>query len=118
VRAGLKHITGDNLFLKYGVEMGIAGLSLLILILSSIGNAAMRVYRNGRTAAEQRMGITIWLATIGIAINGMTAVVFNSVTFGWLFFWLAGSMVTVAQRLPQEKRERALSTPLSLDGAG
>jgi hypothetical protein len=43
------------------------------------------------------MGITLWLATVGIAINGITAVVFNSIAFGWLFFWLAGAMVTVSE---------------------
>jgi hypothetical protein len=100
VRAGLKHITGDNLYLKYGVEMGALGLGLLVLVLISVGRAALRLYRNGVTHAQQRMGITLWLAAIGIAINGITAVVFNSITLGWLFFWLAGAAVTVAQTLP------------------
>jgi hypothetical protein len=45
------------------------------------------------------MGAAIWLATIGLAINGMTAVVFNSITLGWLLFWLAGSVVSQSQRL-------------------
>jgi hypothetical protein len=51
------------------------------------------------------MGITIWLATIGILINGMTAVVFNSITLGWLYFWLAGSVVTRAQQVAGEAEE-------------
>ncbi|MGK2963434.1 MAG: O-antigen ligase family protein [Gemmatimonadaceae bacterium] len=100
VRAGLRHLTGDNLYLKYGVELGALGLSLFVLIIVSLGRSAMKVYRNGTTWAQKRMGITIWLAAIGISINGITAVVFNSITLGWLFFWLAGATVTVAQRLP------------------
>jgi hypothetical protein len=96
-RSGLRHITGDNLYLKYAVEMGVAGLVLLVSILASIGSSAIRLYRNGLTLAEQRMGITLWLASVGIAINGITAVVFNSITLGWLFFWLAGAVVTVSE---------------------
>lgn len=107
VRAGLKHLTGDNLFLKYGVEMGVAGLALLVMTLTALGNSAMRLYRNGVTLAEQRMGMTLWLAVIGIAINGITAVVFNSIALGWLFFWLAGAAVTVAERLPAPYASRA-----------
>lgn len=89
VRAGLKHLTGDNLYLKYGVEMGVLGLTLLVLSLVSIGGSAMRLFRDGATQSQQRMGIALWLAVVGISINGVTAVVFNSITLGWLFFWLA-----------------------------
>lgn len=100
VRAGLAPLTADNLFLKYAVELGIVGLALLVLILGSFASAAMRLYRQGSTISQQRMGMTLWLATVGIALNGITAVVFNSITLGWIFFWLAGATVTVAQRLP------------------
>ena len=96
-RSGLEHITGDNLYLTYAVEMGLAGVLLLVLILGSIMGHALNLLRNGITEAERRMGTVIWLAAIGLAINGMTAVVFNSITFGWLFFWLAGAVVTRSQ---------------------
>ena len=100
VRSGLKHLTGDNLFLKYAVELGVLGLGFLLLALTTIARSGMRLYRHGASVTEQRMGMTLWLATIGIALNGMTAVVFSSITLGWLFFWLAGAAVTVAQRIP------------------
>jgi O-antigen ligase len=119
VRAGLGHITGDNLYLKYAVEMGVAGISLFVLIFCSLGASAIRLYKNGTTLAEQRMGITIWLAVIGIALNGNTAVVFNSIALGWIFFWLAGSVVTVSERtralLPQPVPAAA---PLDLNPVG
>jgi O-antigen ligase len=119
VRAGLGHITGDNLYLKYAVEMGVAGISLFVLIFCSLGASALRLYKNGTTLAEQRMGITIWLAVIGIALNGNTAVVFNSIALGWIFFWLAGSVVTVSERtralLPQPVPAAA---PLDLNPVG
>jgi hypothetical protein len=100
VRSGLPHLTGDNLYLKYGVEMGALGLGLLVLSLVAIGRSGLKLYRSGFSYAQRRMGITLWLAAIGISINGITAVVFNSITLGWLFFWLAGAVVTVAQTLP------------------
>ncbi len=99
VRAGLKYITGDNLFLKYGVEMGVAGLLLLILVLYSIGQTGLTLFRSAQDESRRRMGIVLWLATVGIAINGITAVVFNSITLGWMYFWIAGSGVTAAQSL-------------------
>jgi hypothetical protein len=111
LRSGLPHITGDNLYLKYAVEMGAAGIALFLLILGSIGASAMRLYRHGSNLAQQRMGITLWLAVIGIAINGITAVVFNSIALGWIFFWLAGAVVTVSERIvapsPDVAREQA-----------
>jgi len=102
VRAGLNPITGDNMYFKYAVEMGVAGLALFVATLAAIGSSAMKLYRYGTTPAQQRMGVTLWLAAVGIAINGITAVVFNSITLGWLFFWLAGAAVTVAEKLPAE----------------
>lgn len=104
VRAGLEPLTGDNLYLKYGVELGLLGIVLLVLILVTLGSFAARLFRHGSTQAQQRMGLTLWLATVGIAINGITAVIFNSITVGWLFFWLAGSAVTVADRLAVTSR--------------
>jgi hypothetical protein len=99
VRAGLAPLTGDNLYLKYAVEMGIAGLGFFLLALSALGGAAMRLYRQGSTIDQQRMGMTLWLAVVGIAINSITAAVFNSIALSWLFFWLAGAAVTVVQQL-------------------
>jgi hypothetical protein len=119
LRAGLKHITGDNLYLKYAVEMGIAGITFFVAILCSIGSSAIRLYRHGNTLAEQRMGVTLWLAAVGIAINGITAVVFNSIALGWLFFWLAGAVVTVSEWRSASSSETAQElVPVGLSPVG
>lgn len=117
LRAGLKHITGDNLYLKYAVEMGVAGLVLFVSTLGSIGSSAMRLYKHGTTLAEQRMGMTLWLAVVGIAINGITAVVFNSIALGWLFFWLAGAVVTVSERRSASFEAAREPIPIGLNPA-
>lgn len=97
VRSGLEPLTSDNLFLRYAVELGVAGLLLLVGILVSIGRRALVLFRRARTPQERAAGAVIWLATLGIVLNGTTGVVFNSLVLGWLFFWLAGSTVAVAQ---------------------
>ncbi|PYO76587.1 MAG: hypothetical protein DMD63_14050 [Gemmatimonadetes bacterium] len=99
-RAGLEHVTGDNLYWKYAVEMGVLGLSLFVFALGGIIANAFNVFRNGAMETQRAMGAVVWLAAVGLAINGMTAVVFNAITLGWLFFWLAGSIVTLSQSAP------------------
>jgi O-antigen ligase len=98
-RSGLEHVTGDNLYLKYAVEMGLFGILFLIFTFGGIIGHAFNLFRHGTTDTQRQMGAIIWLAAIGLAINGMTAVVFNAITLGWLFFWLAGAVVTVSQRV-------------------
>jgi hypothetical protein len=49
------------------------------------------------------IGSTLWLATLGMIINGMTTVVFNSITLAWIYFWLAGAVVTNSERLRAAK---------------
>ena len=108
-RAGLAHITGDNLYLTYAVQMGLAGFVLLVLALGSITGHALNLFHRAQNETQERMGATIWVATIGLMINGMTAVVFSSITFGWLFFWLAGAVVTMSQKVsPATSAVRAL----------
>jgi hypothetical protein len=114
-RTGLAHITGDNLYLTYAVQMGLAGFILLVLALGSITGHAINLFHRAQNETQERMGAAIWVATIGLMINGMTAVVFSSITFGWLFFWLAGSVVTMSQKVtPATVPVRALElTPVA-----
>ena len=115
VRTGLTHITGDNLYLTYAIQMGVVGVLLLVLALGSITGHAINLFHRAQNETQERMGAAVWLATIGLMINGMTAVVFSSITFGWLFFWIAGAVVTVSQRVtPATAPVRALElTPVA-----
>ena len=103
VRSGLPHITGDNLYLKYAVEMGVLGVGLLILSIGSILSHSMSLFRGATSDSQRRMGAAMWLATIGLILNGMTAVVFNSPIVAYLFFWLAGATVTSSQRTAADR---------------
>lgn len=98
VRAGLVPITGDNLYLKYSAELGILGIGLLVAIFAAIGAAAYRLFRHSASADGQRLGLIVLLATVGIALNGITGSVFNSVPLAWLYFWMAGAAITWEQR--------------------
>ena len=114
-RTGLAHITGDNLYLTYAVQMGLVGFLMLVLALGSITGHAINLFHRAQNETQERMGAAMWLATIGLMINGMTAVVFSSITFGWLFFWLAGAVVTMSQKVtPATSPVRALElTPVA-----
>jgi hypothetical protein len=104
IRSGLEHVTGDNLYLTYAVEMGIAGIFFLIGLLGAILGNALNLLRNAKTESQRLMGTTLWLASLGLIVNGMTSVVFNSITFTWIYFWLAGAVVTNSQRLRSRER--------------
>lgn len=95
VRAGLTPITGDNLYLKYAVEMGVIGLGLLVALLFTLAATGYRLLSRARTANHRRLGLIVFLTTAGIAINGIPAAVFNSVPLAWLYFLVSGAAVTV-----------------------
>lgn len=95
-RFGYNSLTGDNLFLKYGVELGIIGGVTMAGLLAGFGATAYALHRRGATEHERSMGALVFVATLGLTMNGLTAVVFNSTWVAYLYAWLAGSTVTVA----------------------
>jgi O-antigen ligase len=99
IRAGLNPITGDNLYLKYAVELGFLGFALLLAVFGTLAAAGYRLFRRGQEIVHQRLGLVVLIATIGIALNAFTAAVFNSVPLSWLYFWMAGAAATLAQRV-------------------
>lgn len=111
-RAGLAPITADNMFLKYAVEMGALGLAIVLASLVAFASAGVRLMKSARTDAQRAMGATVALATLGIAADGMTAVVFNNPIVAYLFFWFAGVAVTLAY---QTARVPSLSASAASD---
>lgn len=107
-RAGLTPITYDNLYLKYAVEMGVLGVSVLIATLAASMITGIRLLRDGLTDTQRGIGMMVALAALGIALDGMTGALFNNPIVAYLFFWYAGTAVTLAQRVPS----RALSPEL------
>lgn len=97
-RVGLAPITADNMYLKYAVEMGVLGLLAIVAALAAFTVASITLIRSGATSTQRALGVTVALATLGIAADGMTAVVFNNPIVAYLFFWFAGACVTLAQR--------------------
>ena len=96
-RFGLEWITGDNQYLKYGVELGVAGMLAHVLILIGIAAFSAKVFFTSSNASFRMYGAVVLATTVGIAINSVTAVVNNSMVLAYLYFWLAGSVVTIAQ---------------------
>jgi O-antigen ligase len=107
IRFGLEAVTADNLYLKYAVELGVAGLLMYLAILCGAALAGARLFRGGATASHRMLGACVLAATVGVAINGMTAVLYNQMMLSYLFFWLVGTAVTLAQRSPSLDGRRA-----------
>jgi hypothetical protein len=91
-------VSADNMYLSYGVQLGVVGLIALVATFWGIISNALRAFRASATDAERRFGAVVALAAIGILINGITSVVFSSLMLAYLFFFFAGAVVTVAQR--------------------
>jgi O-antigen ligase len=93
VRFGLDPLAGDNQYLKYAVEMGVLGVGLH---LATMAGAVMTGVKGVRDAKDVRAdyGIVVAAAALGILLNAVTAVVFNSMMLTYGFFWLLGSLAT------------------------
>lgn len=97
-RFGLKPITGDNLYLKYAVELGVLGAVLHLCVLAALGFAGLRLFRTEESATPRAFGAVVFLTTIGILFNAWTSSVLNSNVLAYLYFWLGGAAVTASHR--------------------
>ena len=68
-------------------------------VLATILAAAWRVAWANVSDTQRRVAAVVALTTIGIIINGLTSFVFSSNLLAYVFFWVAGAMVTGAERL-------------------
>lgn len=116
VRAGLKPITADNLFLKYAVEMGLPGLLLHVGTLCMLGFTGYKLMNEAPSPTQRAFGVVVAMATLGIMLDGMTGVIFNNSLITYLYFWFGGTAVTLAQRLPQRGRVLVIGTAIAAHG--
>lgn len=106
MRFGLKPFTADNQYLRYAVELGIVGFLLHIAVLAGAFVSGARAWLRGarESFGEAEYGLLMAVAVCGIAVNAMTAVVFNCLTLAYVFYWLTGSVTSVAGRGQQVAR--------------
>jgi hypothetical protein len=97
-RFGVRGLTGDNQYLKYAVELGVIGLLLHVGVMGAALASGVRAWRTAPDTPARTTGLLLLTATAGIALNATTAVVFNSPMLAYQFFWLAGSVTTVAHQ--------------------
>lgn len=91
-------LTADNMYLSYGVQLGIAGLLAFLGVMARILSKALKVFRTAAKDVQRRFGAVVALAALGILLNGITSIVFSSLMLAYLFFFFAGAVVTIAQR--------------------
>ena len=92
-------LTADNMYLTYAVQLGVAGIVAFVAVLATILAAAWHVAWANVSDTQRRVAAVVALTTIGIIINGLTSFVFSSNLLAYVFFWVAGAMVTGAERL-------------------
>ena len=102
MRLGLRPLTADNLFLKYGVELGVPALLTLVVWLAVLAWRGAVGALSQRAPDRQALGAFLAAGALGIAVNGLTAVVTNSLQVSYLFCWLAGSALTVLASRPSD----------------
>lgn len=98
LRFGGKPLSGDNMYLKYAVEQGVPGLLLQVLALAAIARAGLALWRTGRTSERRELGAFVLVAAIGIALNAAMTMPYGTNALAYVFFWAAGSAVTLAQQ--------------------
>lgn len=97
IRTGLEPLAADNQYLKYAVEMGLPGLLTHVGVLLAIMIVGIKLARETVSLPRRLLAQAIVLATLGIMLNAMTAVVFNAMVLSYLYFWIAGSVVSLWQ---------------------
>lgn len=99
-RFGRTPLTADNMFLGYAVDLGALGLFAYIAILFTLSYFTWRLFETAHKPEVKIVGATVFLTTLGIALNGTSSSPFNSVFLAYNFFLIAGSAVTAYQRQP------------------
>jgi O-antigen ligase len=94
-------LTGDNLYLTYGVQLGVVGLVAFVAMLVNIFVISWRSAWTAATETQRRFFAVVALTTLGIILNGVTSMVFSSNVLAYVFFLYAGAAVTAVRFLPQ-----------------
>jgi hypothetical protein len=99
LRFGYQTLTGDNLLLKYGVELGLPGMLTFAALLVGILANAWTVSRRAISPAHRDLALLTLATTLGIVINGLTAVLLSLPFLAYLYFWLAGTVVALREQV-------------------
>ena len=92
-------LTADNLYLTYGVQLGVLGILAFVGMLGTILVRSWRSVWLAPTENERRFLAVVALATLGIFLNGITSMVFSSNVLAYVYFLCAGAAMTVAGQL-------------------
>jgi hypothetical protein len=92
-------LSADNMYLSYGVQLGVAGLLAFVVMLGSILVVSWHSVWIAATETQRRFFAVVTLTSLGIFLNGVTSVVFSSTLLAYVFFLCAGAAMTVAQQL-------------------
>lgn len=92
-------LSADNMYLSYGVQLGVVGLAIFAAVLGSFLVIPWRSISRSVTESQRRFFAVIALSSLGIFLNGVTSVVFSSNVLAYVFFLCAGAAITEAHKL-------------------
>jgi hypothetical protein len=92
-------LSSDNMYLTYGVQLGLLGLLAFVAMLGTILVRSWRSVWVAPTDTERRFLAVVALATFGIFLNGITSMVFSSNVLAYVYFLCAGAAMTAADQL-------------------
>ena len=95
-RFGFTPLAGDNQYLRFAVELGVAGLGLHLAILAGAVATGASAWLRARSGTVRDTGLLVAMTALGVALNAWTAAVFNAMLLTYVFFWLLGSVTTAA----------------------
>lgn len=90
-------VSSDNLYLTYGVQLGLLGLLAFVAMLGTILVRSWRSVWVAPSDNERRYLAVVALATFGILLNGSTSMVFSSNVLAYVYFLCAGGAMTAVQ---------------------
>jgi O-antigen ligase len=92
-------LSADNMYLSYGVQLGVAGLLAFVVMLGSIFVVSWNSVWIAATETQRRFFAVVALTSLGIFLNGVTSVVLSSTLLAYVFFLCAGAAMTAAQQV-------------------
>lgn len=88
----------ENWYLQVGLELGLVGLVIFVILMFSVLSHFYNAYKNSQNPLDQKCALSIFLILIALGIMGFFLHVFESSETAYVFWGLAGVMYRVSDR--------------------
>jgi hypothetical protein len=96
-------IGGENQFLIYGVQLGVAGMLLYILLLGTGISQSVKIFRKTENLMTARIAFTAASVKVGLLLPLFTANADLYAYVSWLSWWMIGYAINNQDSIADEK---------------